>query len=386
MAIPPSAQNLLQEAVDAGVGSAAALAWQVGDERALFATGRTAQTNWSNQLATTDSLFDLASLTKPICTLTLLVGELAAGHITLDDRLDAHLRTARNTQRGSATIGQLMSHTSGAPAWLDYFAATRDVPPEQRIAAVQRAVLTTPNAHPPGTNAVYSDLGYMSLGWLLEQRAGRPLDILFEERIARPLGLRIGFRRISQPQATLDGVVATEVWAPRCTDSQPLRGVVHDDNCAALDGVAGHAGLFGSVRDVATWADAWLSTLCDQPGKGASAIGLTLDVCNHLVWTAGCPQTTWRHGWDTPTRPGSSAGDHVPSDAFGHLGFTGTSVWFSPQSRALAVLLTNRVHPTRDAVEGIRALRPHLHDRLWQSLPFCAPAEGAHPPIDSSRP
>ncbi len=369
MAIPAQAQHILEDAVRAGVGSGAALAWQHAGERSLSATGRTALSNWSNQKVTTETHFDLASLTKPMVTLTLLVGELAAGRLALADRLDKHLPVARQTARGAATIGQLLSHTSGAPAWLDFFAATRELPADCRAAAVQRAVLTTGNAHAPGTQAVYSDLGYMALGWLLEHLAGQPLDVLYQQRIARPLGLKASFRRISAPQALPAPVVATEVWAPRCPDGQPLWGAVHDDNCAALDGVAGHAGLFGSIADVATWADCWLDAARGVESGLDRPLCLPPELCRGLIASPGCAGTTWRHGWDTPSRPGSSAGDSAPVDAFGHLGFTGTSVWLAPAADAFAVLLTNRVHPTREAMAGIRALRPRLHDALWSVLP-----------------
>ncbi len=373
MAIPAEAKAILRDAVASGVGSAAALAWQVGGDRELFAIGRTTFPQWSNHSIDTHAQFDLASLTKPISTLTLLVGELAERHVALDDRLDAHLAIARGTARGAATVGQLLSHTSGAPAWLDFFAATHEVATDRRVQAVQQAVLTTPNTYTPGTQAIYSDLGFMALGWLLEAVTGKSLDVLFAERVAAPLGLQAEFRRLSRSESAPDAIVATEVWPPRSRNGEPLRGVVHDDNCAALDGVAGHAGLFGSVADVATWAACWLAAVRGTTG-GAQALNLPPALCQTLARLAGCPGTSWRHGWDTPTRPGSSAGELVPDDAFGHLGFTGTSVWFAPESNAFAALLTNRVHPSRDAVSGIRALRPRLHDCLWRALPATSAA------------
>ena len=282
MAIPAQARDLLEDAVANGVGSAAALSWRHGADRSLLAIGRTALPNWSNQAIDTASPFDLASLTKPMATLTLLVGELAKGRIALDDRLDAHLPAARHTVRGAATLRQLMGHTSGAPAWLDYFAATRDAPVTGRAAAVQRAVLTTPNGCDPGLRAIYSDLGYMALGWLLEHLADQPLDALYHERIAAPLGLRTGFRRISATGGDAACVVATEVWPARCPTGLPLQGAVHDDNCAALDGVAGHAGLFGAVGDVATWADCWLAAV-----RGAdNPLHLPTELCRWLTTTA----------------------------------------------------------------------------------------------------
>lgn len=368
MAIPTQAVDILNEYLQAGVGSAAALAWQHDGDRALLALGQTALAPWPRELVTPDSRFDLASLTKPMATLTLLVRELGAGTIALGDRLDAHLPVARGTIRGAATIGQLLSHTSGAPAWQDFFAASRESPQPERAAMVRAAVLNQANEYAAGTKAIYSDLGYMALGWLLEHRLEQPLDELFQARIAAPLGLQAGYRRLSGRLAGAEHIVATEVWQPRGADEVPLQGVVHDDNCAALDGVAGHAGLFGSVADVAAWADCWLAAVRETRRPSASPLELPTALCRALIATPGCADTSWRHGWDTPSRPGSSAGENAPLDAFGHLGFTGTSVWFSPSSAAFAVLLTNRVHPSRVPVAGIRALRPRVHDALWQTL------------------
>ena len=369
MAIPVQVQRILADAVASGVGSAAALAWQHHGDRDVIALGTTALPPWPNVPVTTATPFDLASLTKPMVTLTLLVPELARGRLALGDRLDAHLPAARNTPRGAATIGQLLSHTSGAPAWLDFFALTRGLALADRPLAVQRLVLATPNAADPQLHAVYSDLGYMALGWLLEHVLDRPLDVLFRERIAAPLGLHAGFRRISHPETAALAAVATEIWPPRGHPNRPLQGVVHDDNCAALDGVAGHAGLFGAIEDVAIWADCWLAAVTETAKATAGPLNLPTALCRKLVAEPGCAGTSWRHGWDTPSQPGSSAGELAPTDAFGHLGFTGTSVWLSPSQAAFAVLLTNRVYPTRDAVAGIRALRPRIHDALWASMP-----------------
>ena len=366
---------LLEAAIADGLGSAAVCLWQRGPDRQVVAVGRTARAPWPNAAVTGDTLFDLASLTKPIATSTLLVQTLATGRIALGDRLDAHLPDAVGTQLGAATIGQLLSHTSGAHAWQDEFAATSDVPPAERAAAVRRRVLTAPLSRAPGQAAVYSDLGFMALGWLLEHNHALPLDTLFAQRVAQPLGVGLAFRR---PPTALgdrqdDGasgspavpVAATEIWPPRCADGLPLCGVVHDDNCAALDGVAGHAGLFGSAVDVAGWAECWRDAVAPGSSARDSLAFLPQGICRHLVATAGVPDTTWRHGWDTPTQPGSSAGDRAPLDAFGHLGFTGTSVWFAPSAGGFVVLLTNRVHPSRESVAPIRRLRPALHDLIW---------------------
>ncbi len=361
--------SLLDQAVAREVGSAAAvaIAWPGGQVQ--HHVGRLARVPTPGLPIESATQFDLASLTKPLSTLTILVQLLGQGRLRLTDRLDAHLPEARATVLGNATVGQLASHASGAQAWLDFYAPTTGEPDRRR--AVMRRVLDTPRGTAPGTQAVYSDLGYMALGWLIESVLGKPLDELYRQRVAEPLGLRASFRRLSRaghPQ----GVVATEVWPPRCPDGLPLQGQVHDDNAAALDGVAGHAGLFASAGEVLLQAQAWLAAVRGDAGR----LALDPQVVRALVTTPGAPATTWRHGWDTPTRAisalsgqtGSTAGELAPADTFGHLGFTGTSVWMSPAHRLIVVLLTNRVHPTRAPTDGIRSLRRALHDSVWSRL------------------
>lgn len=352
---------LLERAVDEQVCSAAALAIQGPSGRTLHHVGRTARVPVPGEPIGPETQFDLASLTKPLSTLTILTQLLGEGRLALTDRLDRHLPESQGLPLGTATLGHLLSHASGAPAWLDFHATTRAGP--GRRADVLAQVLATPLESVPGTHATYSDLGYILLGALLETVLEQPLDVLYHQRVARPLDLRATYRRLSQPLDS-EGIVSTEVWPPRCPDGLPLQGQVHDDNAAALDGVAGHAGLFASAQDVLSQGQAWLVALLGNPGP------LRLDprLVRWLTATAGAPRTTWRHGWDTPTRPGSTAGDRVPDGVFGHLGFTGTSLWLAPHQRTVVVLLTNRVHPSRAPTEGIRALRRAVHDAVWTSV------------------
>jgi CubicO group peptidase (beta-lactamase class C family) len=368
----PAASEAIDQALAAGpgqptgLGSAVAVGVASPRLRWLHATGATRR--WrrdvdgqlqplSGNPIDASTAFDLASLTKPLATLTLLVRALGQGRLALDDRLADHLPAARGSAMADATVGQLASHSSGAPAWHDFFAQTRGSPTQ--AADLQAAVLATPRG-PAGQQAVYSDLGYLALGWLLEAIGGQPLDRQFADQVARPLGLSAGYR-----PRHIEAVVATEIWPPRCAEGLPLQGLVHDDNAAGLGGVAGHAGLFGSLTDVLTLGEAWLAALCGRETPLGLPPALVLD----LLSRPGAPHTSWRHGWDTPTIPGSTAGDRVPADALGHLGFTGTSLWLSPSRQAVVVLLTNRVHPDRiNSTDGIRALRRRVHDAIWAEL------------------
>lgn len=386
------ARPLLTAAVRDGLGSAAAAGAIGGAASAVFACGRTSRVGLQTGPAldgrwvprpglpvSTDSPFDLASLTKPMVTATLLALLLSAPHprLSLDQRLDHWLAAAKGTVLGAATLQQLMAHASGAQAWRDLDAATAGISvPRHRVEAIAQQVLNAPLAHPPNYAALYSDLGYLALGWVLQEVLEQRLDEAFATHIARPLGLHAHFRPKGET-ALIPAwqVVCTEVWPRRCADGQPLQGEVHDDNAAALGGVAGHAGLFGSVRDVLRWAEVWLDAT--NSARPAPALPLSRAICRQLITTAMAPGATWRCGWDTPSQPGSLAGALAPPDTFGHLGFTGTSVWLSPAKQTAVVLLTNRVHPSRDpataaaalpalpAHASIRWLRPAVADAVW---------------------
>lgn len=416
--LPAAALALAQAAVAQGedaAGSAVAVAVSVAGQRFVADLGRTSRARkvalaadapgstakkaaWRDQVrpgvpVDAATRFDVASLTKPMATLTLLAQALSHGGgptpgiplVSLDDPLERHLAEARGCPIGKVRIGHLVSHASGLPAWRDFTdaataaeakASPLDPPGRSRCAGVLAAVLATPLLHAPGTKAIYSDLGYLALGWLLESVYRTPIDDLFAGRVAAPLGLRAGYRRLSDQPIADEAAVATEIIAARCPDGRPLQGSVHDDNAALLDGVAGHAGLFACSRDVLTWAEAWLDLLepkaTDRDGDlAAGPLAIAPAIARQLVASPGAPASSWRHGWDTPSQPGSTAGALAPPDTFGHLGFTGTSVWLSPGQRVAIVLLTNRVHPDRARVAGIRALRPALHDALWNGLVPC---------------
>ncbi|MBI5610823.1 MAG: beta-lactamase family protein [Deltaproteobacteria bacterium] len=374
------ASRAVQSAVASGMGSAAALAAIASDGPwPSLSVGRTSSValrpsprgpvplDWPGAPIDVDTPFDLASLTKPMATTTLLALAVTQGRLSLEDPLQRWLPDAQGTALADLPLRLLLGHGSGLPAWHDFFAdSVAADSPTARAAQVRRAVLATPLTAPPGSAAVYSDLGFMLLGWVLEVAGGAPLELQFAEQVAGPLGIAARFVRPGHCWSA--AVVRTEVWAPRCGDGRPLSGQVHDDNCAALGGVAGHAGLFGSLRDVATWARVWL-----RAARGlANDLGLPPALVREWLGSAAAPATTWRLGFDTPSRPTSSAGQRAPDDAFGHLGFTGTSVWMSPGADLAVVLLTNRVHPSRDAVAEIRALRPAVGDALWPQPSSCS--------------
>ena len=378
--LPESLSDQLREAIAAGVCPGAALGVVLADGR-IFAGWAGCQSSHQRigetlrlvpgQPVEAETLWDLASLTKPMAVVTLICRELGLERprLTLDSRLEELLPEARGLELGGATVASLLGHASGALAWADWYAETASMggEPSARAAVVRARVLATPLQRAPGVRAVYSDVGFMALGWALEALYRQPLDQLFELGVRRPLGLfNASYRRLSSGLALpTAGICATEIWPSRCPDGRPLCGVVHDDNCAALDGVAGHAGLFACLSDVLTWASVWQEAL----SEGTEGAGFLDPVAaRSLIAGSAAAETTWRLGWDSPSPVGSSAGNLASKLAFGHLGYTGTSVWLDPSLGATVVLLTNRVHPTRDPHGPIKSLRPRVHDTLWRWL------------------
>lgn len=278
------------------------------------------------------TLFDIASLTKPLATAALAAMALDDGSLTLDAR-----------PRPDLTVAQLLSHASGLPAW-KLLGATRD--------EVLRTVAAEPLESAPGTVARYSDLGFILLGAAVEAALGEPLDAAFARRIAAPLGVGTTF-------------LPRDAAACAPTEGQ-LRGVVHDENARAMGGVAGHAGLFSTARDVSALAHAWVAAW--HGVRSATVPKLWARATVQKLWTpSAVPGSTWCYGWDRPAARGSSAGERWPRDGVGHLGFTGCSLWIDPPRARWVVLLTNRVHPTR-ANEAIKQFRPAIHDAIALAL------------------
>ncbi len=315
-----------------------------------------------------DTVFDFASLTKPLATAAIAMVLAGRGRLDLDARLGDCLPAARGSDKAALRVADLLAHGSGLPAWRPYGADLVRARGEAvaGTAAARRGVLSAilrePLPSPPGTVAIYSDLGYVLLGLAWEHLGGARLDRLFARWIARPLGLRrTFFVPVSRGVAWTPPVPALEFAATeRCpTRGRLLQGEVHDDNAFVLGGVAGHAGLFGTAREVWTLLDA----MCDAAGTVFDP-GVAREFRSLARAVPGSGRTL---AFDTPTPGASSAGTRHPAGLVGHLGFTGTSFWLHPETRTAVVLLTNRVHPTRDNV-AIHAFRPALHDAVWEGL------------------
>jgi CubicO group peptidase (beta-lactamase class C family) len=350
--------GLLNEGVESGVFPGAVAGVSVrgaaGERRVFVHAGRLEPEGASTVVSTP---YDLASLTKPVVATTAL-RLVMHGALVMDHPAARYVPELEGTPAGEASIAQLLSHRAGLTPWGGLY---KDVPAGVGSAATRAFVLreaaTRVDPSPPARGSVYSDLGYLVAGEVVARASGRTLDAAVKREVTEPLGLTNElFYAASLPthaqEALREHVAPTELCSFR---QRVLRGEVHDENCAAYGGIAGHAGLFGSVHGVLTFGRAMLDVL-----EGRS---LFLDRAL-LAW-ALMPRAGGGYvvGWDTRSAQGSSAGSLYSARAFGHLGFTGTSIWCDPARSLCAVLLTNRVHPTRDNIK-IREFRPRFHDAL----------------------
>lgn len=312
--------------------------------RFRFVGGRAAHSRLSQP-------FDLASVSKPFTAFcaSLLVSE---GRWQWDTPLEQVLTCARNTYAGSVHLHALLSHRSGLMPHVQLFRPTFGHHSISRPRALRRAA----DAHDPANvgRAVYSDLGYLLIGEAISESLGMPLDHALANRIFVPFGLDLGSARAhrrANPRFWND-VAPTEVHRAR---GGLLRGVVHDDNAWVLGGTGccGHAGLFGDLLGLLRFGAGVLAGLSDERVRG---------LLEPLVRAR--PGGTLRMGFDG-VGPHSSAGTRASPTAFGHLGYTGTSLWIDPARGRAIVLLTNRVYPTR-ARTTLSAVRPQIHDFLWE--------------------
>ncbi|MET0794722.1 MAG: serine hydrolase [Polyangiaceae bacterium] len=312
------------------------------------------------------AFFDLASISKSFmaCTVARLV---RAGRLSFDTLLQDLLPEARGSATGSVPLSLLLSHRGGLEAHRTLFAPLLAGLPFDRARAIAETIhgrrrecadLAPTGGHPP----VYSDLGYALVGLAVERLEGLPLDELVEREVCAPLALEVGSVRRLRGRG-ID-------FAARCmaTETVPfrggeVRGVVHDENAWALSGhgLSGHAGLFGTAASVARFGAALLDA---RNGRSQN----WLDAHTLAPLLTERPGGTLRAGFDGKSADQSSAGSLAGPHSFGHLGFTGTSLWCDPDAERVLVLLTNRVCPTRNNPR-IRMARPAVNDALFSFRP-----------------
>jgi len=308
--------------------------------------------------AVTDStIYDIASLTKTIGTTTAALQLVREGKLGLDAPVSKYIRSwPKKGRYGRIQIRHLLFHTSGLPAGTALWTKKGDRDARLKFLSSLRVYSE------PGKVREYSDVGLILLGEIIEEIEDKRLDEVVRERVALPLGLRDTdfnpLRRTAyRSPFDLDRIAPTEneSWKRGF-----LHGIVHDLNAYALDGVAGHAGMFSSARDMAVIGNAMLNAALGRPNQlfpGTWFRDLLASERSH-----GRPL-----GWDVPSGPNPSAGQHFSGASFGHTGFTGTSIWIDPDKELFVVLLTNRVNPTAANNRHV-ALRRDLHDAVQEAI------------------
>jgi beta-glucosidase-like glycosyl hydrolase/CubicO group peptidase (beta-lactamase class C family) len=337
---------LLESAVSDSITPGAALA--VGRRGRLLRLRGYGALDWDEEASpvTENTLYDLASLTKVVGTTSAVLLLVQEGRVDLDAPVAAYLPEWGTGWKSSVTLRQLLLHRGGLPPFLQWWQ-------ELRGSEAYRAALSALEpAYEPGARTTYSDFGFITLGLVVEAASGRALDRFLATGVFEPLQMTdTGYR---PDPALLDRVAPTEVdTAFRGTH---LHGVVHDENAYAMGGVAGHAGLFSTARDLARFAEAWLAAAQGKPSGPFAPDAVAEFTRRHDG------ASTRALGWETPSN-GSSAGRCLTERAFGHTGFTGTSLWIDPELDLFVVLLTNRVNPTRAERRHI-PLRRAVHTEI----------------------
>ena len=346
-------RDTLQGILDAAVADSAfpgAVA-VIGSHTGPFVSVTSGRQDWGSEYKTTIStIWDLASLTKVVGTTSAMMQLVEVGKVELDAPVQRYLPEWRGTNKEKVTIRHLLTHQSGLPAFKEYFRL--NVSPDSTLALF----LATPLDTLPGVRMVYSDIGAILLGKVVERVSGESLDRYLERHVFGPLGMRDTRFKPSRLERYRMAPTEIDPWRGR-----KLLGEVHDENAFALGQVSGHAGLFSTARDLEKLAEAYLN------GGANSRARLARSETLKLFTTVNDSSFSSRAlGWDTPSG-NSSAGHYVERPAFGHTGFTGTSIWIAPQHDLYVILLTARVNPTRQHSK-IGPVRIAVADAVMRTL------------------
>ncbi|MEW6660512.1 MAG: serine hydrolase [Thermodesulfobacteriota bacterium] len=356
--------RLLEEGFQQGVYTAATAVVGLGREKLWEAAAGRVSLDPEAAAATLATVFDLASLTKPLATALALMLLTARGKFTPETTLGEVLQEEwLPPDKRGLSLRSLLAHQAGLPAWRPFYEQILAAPQPDRPGLAARLAAVEPLEYPAGAQTLYSDLGYMLLQAVVKTAAGLDLDSFCRREIYRPLGLPLlGFCPRQQPGGdSLTFAASEEGLIP----GRNIFGEVHDENAWAGGGVAGHAGLFGAAGEV--WqllAALYRAYLGEETGPFSPAM-----VRLFLTPVPGGSRTL---GFDTPgpNHSQSSPGRYFSPRSVGHLGFTGASFWLDLESGQMVILLTNRVHLGRDDKSKIQSFRPRFHEAASKALGF----------------
>lgn len=352
--------NLLLRYHKRGFFSAAAITFHTplysSSQRCLVTCGTLEEESYERVGA--DSLFDLASLTKPLVTLLSILSLIEKKNISWSDSLESLLESRVPLPVREIDLLSLLSHSSGLAAHRDYW---HDYLDDHGITKnlLEKRILCEVPEYTKSEQHIYSDLGYMLLGLIVEKKAKKGLDHFWYEHIAKPLALK---ESLHYPRSCNNIKKERYVSTGTCKWSgRPLRGIVHDDNCRFCGEICGHAGLFGTAPAVLALCREMLLLYKGEKSRLTISPEVFAQVCSPLG------TSEWTAGFNRRSDDESSSGDYFSSQSIGHLGFTGTSFWIDPEQDLIVVILTNRVIKGDDQ-EGIKKLRPEIHNMIVEHL------------------
>jgi CubicO group peptidase (beta-lactamase class C family) len=355
--------NLLDEGVEKGVfpGAAVALSWGSGSaRRRSFSVAGSKDSRYPDDPISLNTFFDLASLSKPLATTLFVYSLINKDSISLETTLSEIFPREIPLDKRIITVAQLLSHSSGLTGYKSFFKKFVPVIREENKERLLRYILDEPLEYEPGSRCLYSDLGFMLLGFLVEEVTGISLVTNFREHISIPAGLekQIFYNPVIGSRRDEKDFAATEdcPWRGRI-----MRAEVHDEHCWLMDGVSGHAGLFGTAGGVLSLCESILESLQGREKKFFWSTMVARGLQKQY------PDQTWCLGFDSPSQQKSSGGKYLSPGSIGHLGYAGTSFWIDPEKELVVVLLTNRVNPSRENTK-IRQFRPYFHDSVIQKL------------------
>lgn len=356
---------LLKKGVERGVFSGAAVGLykqsnEEGEKR-IFCCGTT--TKYPGAITIKENtLFDLASLTKPLCTVLTILHLMESKKISWETTIGSLFGTKTPAYLKEIQIEHLLSHSSGIKEYVAFYRDFHPCQKKENRKKLLTAIFMEKPVYGKGEKCLYSDLGYILLGEIIEMVSGEKLNDLFTEKIAKPLGLdkEVMFRPVDMFAPHDNTTIAATQYCP--WRQRLLQGEVDDEHCWLMGGVAGHAGLFGSVQGV---LDLTVHILHEWQGREEHPAYSNALLQKAL--TRPYNNQSWCLGFDTPSQAGSCAGNYISKESVGHLGFTGTSFWIDPIRDMVIVLVTNRIHPTREN-EEIKKFRPVLHDTIIKAM------------------
>jgi serine-type D-Ala-D-Ala carboxypeptidase len=306
--------------------------------------------------------FDIASLTKPLCTTLCILHLVASGKMQWSQSGFSRLALDIPKDKNEISVHDILNHSSGLPAYKPYFMQFESYPSKMNGKYIIEKIVNEPLQYVTGGTCLYSDLGFIVLGRLLEKMTETPLDQFYKNTITDPLNLTesLFFMPAENPLRKEKAQMAATEDCP--WRKKIIQGEVHDEHCWLMGGVSGHAGLFGTAAGVLSLCECLLDCWQDRARHPAFSNDLLRYALN---WKR--PKESWKLGFDTPSGQLSSSGRYFSAQTVGHLGFTGTSFWIDLAQSVIVVLLTNRVHPSRENVK-IRKFRPFFHDVLMERI------------------